>query len=444
MRRLSGIALLALSIGMLPVMANQSLASQALDTYIVVLQPGADRAATANEFSRAGWGIESEYTDVFSGFAITLPVAAVAALGRNSNVLFIERDTEITLFDSQLPGPSRGSSGGSPGSGRNDNRTVPKANFASTLPAAATAALARIPNVLPVDRDTEITASGTQSPAPSWGLDRIDQRRLPLSNSSDYSTIGSGEGVRAYIVDTGVLSSHTEFTGRMAAGYNTVRGKRTTEDCNGHGTHVAGTVAGTTYGVAKKATIVPVRVLNCQGSGTISGVIAGLDWVARDHISGPAVVNMSLGGSASAALDAAVAGVVNDGVTVAVAAGNSNADACLSSPSRVAQALTVGATTSTDARASYSNFGTCLDLFAPGSSITSAWNTSTTATRTISGTSMASPHVAGVAAVLLSRTPSMTPAEVASALTSSATTSVVTSAGTGSPNRLLYSDPLFG
>lgn len=381
MRRIFGIALLVLVIGVPPATASPSFAAPAFDTYIVVLRPGADHVAAAREFSRAGWRIEFEYTNVFSGFAITLPAAAAGALARNPNVLFVERDAEIT-------------------------------------------------------------ALATQDPAPSWGLDRIDQRVLPLSNTFEYSTIGNGAGVRAYIVDTGVLSSHAEFIGRMASGYNAVKGKPTTEDCNGHGTHVAGTVAGTTYGVAKQATVVPVRVLNCAGSGTISGVIAGLDWVARDHVSGPAVANLSLGGSASATLDAAVRGVVNDGVTVAVAAGNSDADACLSSPSRVAQALTVGATTSTDARASYSNFGTCLDLFAPGSSITSAWSTSTTATRTISGTSMASPHVAGVAAVLLSRSPALTPDEVASAITSSATTSIVATAGTGSPNRLLYSDPL--
>lgn len=386
MRRLFGITLFTLSIALSPLSANQSFAAPEFDTYIVVLKSGTDRANAASEFSRAGWSIEREYSNVFSGFAIYLPTTAVAALARNPRVLSVERDAEVTAFD-------------------------------------------------------------TQAPAPSWGLDRIDQRTLPLSGTFVYSAIGNGAGVRAYIVDTGVLSTHTEFTGRMAVGFSALKQQRgTTEDCNGHGTHVAGTVAGTTYGVAKKATIVPVRVLNCAGSGTISGVIAGLDWIAGDHTSGPAVANMSLGGSASATLDAAVLGVVNDGVTVVVAAGNSNADACAASPARVRQAVTVGATNSTDARASYSNIGLCLDLFAPGSAITSAWisRTSDTATNTISGTSMAAPHAAGVAAVFLSRVPTLTPAEVAAALTSSATTNVVTSAGIGSPNLLLFSDPLGG
>ena len=380
MRKLFGFTLFTLSIALLPLNANQSFAAPEFDTYIVILNPGTDRVAAAREFSRAGWRIEHEYTNVFSGFAINLPTQAAAGLARNPKVLSIERDIEVTTFETQL--------------------------------------------------------------GATWGLDRIDQRALPLSNDFIYSATGTG--VRAYIVDTGVRATHTEFIGRMATGFSAVKDKRGTDDCNGHGTHVAGTVAGTTYGVAKTATIVPVRVLNCRGSGTTSGVIAGLDWVAQDHTTGPAVVNMSLGGGASATLDAAVLGVVNDGVSVVVAAGNSNADACASSPARVPQAVTVGATVSTDERASYSNFGVCLDLFAPGSAITSAWKTADTATNTISGTSMASPHVAGVAAVLLSRTPSLTPIQVAAALTSSATSGVVTSAGTGSPNLLLYSNPLGG
>jgi len=309
----------------------------------------------ARNFSRAGGRAKHEYSTVFSGFAISLSATAASALQRNPNVLSVERDAKVTAFD-------------------------------------------------------------IQAPTPSWGLDRIDQRALPLNNTFVYSAALNGAGVRAYIVDTGVLSTHSEFSGRIVAGFSAINDGRGTQDCSGHGTHVAATVAGTIYGVAKKATIVPVRVLNCAGSGTISGVIAGLDWVVQQHTStsGPAVVNMSLGGGASAALDAAVVAVVNDGVTVVVAAGNSNADACKSSPSRVAQAVTVGATTSTDTRASYSNFGRCLDLFAPGSLITSAWYTSTTAANTISGTSMASPHVAGSAAVLLSRTPALTPAPVES------------------------------
>ena len=268
---------------------------------------------------------------------------------------------------------------------------------------------------------------------------------MPLSNTFDFSSTGSGAGVIAYIVDTGVLSTHTDFVGRVASGFSAINDAvKTTEDCNGHGTHVAGTLAGTKYGVAKGATIVPVRVLNCQGSGSTSTVLAGLDWVVADHLSGPAVVNMSLGGKTSRAIDAAVVRVFTDGITVVVAAGNGNTNACNASPSRVEQAVTVGATNATDTRAPYSNFGKCVDLFAPGSYITSNWITSTTATNTISGTSMATPHVAGVAAVLLSRTPTLTPVQVSSLLASSATAGAIADAGARSPNLLLYSDPLGG
>jgi subtilisin family serine protease len=243
-----------------------------------------------------------------------------------------------------------------------------------------------------------------------------------------------------YIVDTGIRFSHNDFGGRAVTGYDAVDGG-SADDCNGHGTHVAGTVGGSTYGVAKGVTLVGVRVLNCSGSGTNSGVIAGVNWVASDHQTGaPAVANMSLGGSVSSALDTAVNNAINDGVTFAVAAGNSNRNACNYSPARVAAAITVGATTSTDARASYSNYGSCLDLFAPGSSITSAWYTSNTATNTISGTSMATPHVAGVAALYLKGNPGASPATVRDAIVNNATTGKVTKPGTSSPNRLLFTD----
>ena len=226
----------------------------------------------------------------------------------------------------------------------------------------------------------------------------------------------------------------------MAAGYTAINDGRGTTDCNGHGTHVAGTVGGTTYGVAKQVTIRPVRVLDCNGSGTTSGVIAGVDWVTSNHAAGaPAVANMSLGGGVSSALDTAVNNSIADGVTYAVAAGNENTNACNGSPSRVGAALTVGSTTNTDARSSFSNYGSCLDIFAPGSNITSAWHTGTSATNTISGTSMATPHVAGVAALYLQGNPSASPATVGNAITSTATTGVVSGAQTGSPNRLLYS-----
>jgi subtilisin family serine protease len=246
-------------------------------------------------------------------------------------------------------------------------------------------------------------------------------------------------------VDTGVSTTHTDFSGRLRSGFSAINDSRGSNDCNGHGTHVAGTAAGTTYGVAKAASIIPVRVLDCAGSGSNTGVIAGLDWIIANHTAGvPAVANMSLGGGASFALDTAVQNAINDGVVMAVAAGNSNANACNYSPARAANAITVGATERTDVRASYSNFGSCIDIFAPGTSITSAWINSATAINTISGTSMASPHVAGVAAALLSANPTFTPADISSMLRSSATPNVVSSAGTGSPNYLLYLDPAGG
>lgn len=309
--------------------------------------------------------------------------------------------------------------------------------FAARLSDADAARLARDPRVAYVEQDQVMTIDATQTGA-TWGLDRIDQRARPLSGTYTYGNTGAG--VTAYIIDTGIRFSHNEFGGRATSGFDAVDGG-TADDCNGHGTHVAGTVGGSTYGVAKGVSLVGVRVLNCSGSGTTSGVVAGIDWVTANHTgSNPAVANMSLGGGASTALDNAVKASIADGVTYAVAAGNSNRDACKFSPARVATAITVGATTSTDARASYSNYGSCLDLFAPGSSITSAWYTSNTATNTISGTSMATPHVAGVAALYLQGNSSAAPSAVASALVANATTGVVTNAGRNSPNRLLFTN----
>ncbi len=296
-------------------------------------------------------------------------------------------------------------------------------------------AMARHPKVLLVEEDAVVTIAATQNNPPSWGLDRVDQRNLPLSGS--YTFDFDGTGVNAYIIDTGIRTTHNDFGGRAFHGTDTVGDGQNGNDCHGHGTHVAGTVGGTSFGIAKNVTLFRVRVLNCQGSGTNAGVIAGVDWVTANHIK-PAVANMSLGGGASTAVDNAVNNSVAAGVFYAVAAGNSNTNACNSSPARAANVYTVGSTTQSDARSSFSNFGTCVEIFAPGSSITSAWSTSNTATNTISGTSMATPHVAGAAALVLDEDPGLTPAQVASTLTNRATSGVLSGVGTGSPNLLLF------
>ncbi len=302
------------------------------------------------------------------------------------------------------------------------------------------AALARNPRVAAIEQDGPVQAWESQS-GPTWGLDRVDQRTLPLSGTYTYGP--TGQGVTAYVIDSGIFANHADFGGRVVAGYSVISDQYGTSDCAGHGTHVAGTLAGSTWGVAKGATLVPVRVLNCNASGTWAGVISGIDWVIGHHGAGqPAVANISLGGGASSSVDAAIRNLVNDGITVAVAAGNANANACNYSPAREPVALTVGATTSSDARASYSNFGTCVDLFGPGSSITSAYYTSTTATALMSGTSMASPHVAGTAALILSTSPGLTPAQVGAEVFSDATAGIVGNPGTGSPNRMLFTDPV--
>jgi hypothetical protein len=306
--------------------------------------------------------------------------------------------------------------------------------FAASLPSAAVAAFQRHPDVELIEEDKIMTIAATQSNA-TWGLDRSDQRDLPLSGTYTYNSTGAG--VRAYVIDTGIRLSHNDFGGRAVSGYDAIDGG-SADDCNGHGTHVAGSVGGAAYGIAKGVQLVAIRVLDCNGSGTTSGVIAGVDWVTANHVK-PAVANMSLGGGASTSLDNAVENSIAAGITYAVAAGNSGANACNYSPARVGEALTVGATTSSDARASYSNYGSCLDLFAPGSSITSAWHTSNTATNTISGTSMASPHVAGVAALYLDVNPGASPASVGNAIVGGATSRRLSSIGSGSPNLLLYS-----
>jgi subtilisin family serine protease len=359
-------------------------ASAIADRYIVVMKDGAERrfVTSASESVKAmGGSVTQTYRHAMRGFAAQMSPSAVAKLRENPDVAYIEADARISLTTTQT------------------NAT--------------------------------------------WGIDRIDQQNLPLSTTYEYTSTGSG--VTAYVIDTGILQTHNDFGGRALPGFTAINDGRNTTDCNGHGTHVAGTVGGTTYGVAKQVGLVAVRVLDCGGSGTVSGVIAGVDWVTGDHGAGePAVANMSLGGGASSALDGAVNNSIIDGVTYVVAAGNSNTTACSSSPARVANAVTVGATTSTDARSSFSNYGTCLDLFAPGSSITSAWYTSNAATNTISGTSMASPHTAGAAARYLENNRSASPATVSAALIDDATEGVVTNPGPSSPNRLLYVSPTDG
>ncbi len=306
--------------------------------------------------------------------------------------------------------------------------------FAATFPPEAIPLLEAHPSVAYVEPDQVVELAETQ-PDATWGLDRIDQRLLPLDQTYTYDVDGSG--VHVYIIDTGIRDTHTEFTGRIGDGISAVFDGRGTDDCNGHGTHVAGTVGGTTYGVAKGVTLHPVRVLNCVGSGFISLVIAGVDWVTANHIS-PAVANMSLGGILSPALDTAVRNSIASGVTYAIAAGNESRNACFTSPARVREAITVGATAIDDTRAAFSNFGMCLDLFAPGQGITSAWIDGDNAINTISGTSMATPHVAGAAALVLDIAPDATPEEVALVLLLTATYGRVGDPGFWSPNRLLY------
>lgn len=346
--------------------------------YIVVLDKDAPRSAMSaakRASTKAGGKVLHTYDTALSGFTIQVPERALTGLRHNPNVAYIEQDVTVAL-----------------------------------------------------------TASGEESPA-TWGLDRADQRALPLNNR--YSYTASGDGVTAYVIDTGIRTSHNQFSGRASAGYTAINDGRGAQDCNGHGTHVAGTVGGENYGIAQDVDLVAVRVLDCSGSGSNSGVIAGIDYVTR-NASGPAVANMSLGGGNSSALDQAVRNSISSGVTYAVAAGNDSANACNGSPNRVGEALTVGSSTSSDSRSSFSNYGSCVDLFAPGSSITSAWYTSNSAVNSISGTSMASPHVAGAVALYLEDHPSATPATVHAALVSNATPNRLSGIGSGSPNLLLH------
>ncbi|XVQ11210.1 S8 family peptidase [Spirillospora sp. CA-255316] len=302
--------------------------------------------------------------------------------------------------------------------------------FSAKLSPSQLERLRRAPGVAAIEQDGIVQATATQNNPPSWGIDRIDQTNLPLSRSYTYTATGAG--VNAYIIDTGIATSHSDFGGRATNVYDAVGGNG--QDCNGHGTHVAGTVGGTAYGVAKGVNLRGVRVLNCQGSGTNSGVIAGMNWVANNHVK-PAVANMSLGGAASSTVNSAANNLASRGVFLAVAAGNDNRNACSYSPASATNATTVAASTSGDAKASYSNYGNCVHLYAPGSSITSAWLSG--GTRTINGTSMASPHVAGVAALYKSANGDASFTTIRSWLTSNATSGVISGNPSGTPNRLL-------
>jgi len=317
--------------------------------------------------------------------------------------------------------------------------------FSAKLSDQAAEALRRNPNVEIIEQDQTISISGTESPARSWGIDRIDQRSLPLSSTYNYST--TGERVHVYIIDTGIRPTHVEFGGRIGEGFSSIDDEYGPEDCHWHGTHVAGTVSGATVGVAKGVTLHSVRVLSCKGSGTISGAIAGIDWVTANAIK-PAVVNMSLGSDYDELFNVAVENSINSGITYVVAAGNSTSDACNNSPGSVATAITVGASTiissggggrnSYDTSATFSNFGRCVDLYAPGTLIVSAYSIDDTTFAGASGTSMAAPHVTGAVALYLQANPEASPAEVARAIISNTTSNALATVGTNSPNLLLY------
>jgi subtilisin family serine protease len=311
--------------------------------------------------------------------------------------------------------------------------------FAADLTDGQLRALQRNTGVEAISEDAYVTDAleDTQPNPPSWGIDRVDQRNLPLDQSYSYSLTGAN--VNAYIIDTGIRFTHREYVGRVKAGIDAIDNDNDPSDCMGHGTHVAGTVGGTSFGIAKKVTLWAVRVLNCRGSGTTAQVVAGVDWVTA-HAVKPAVANMSLGGDADDVLDEAVRRSIASGIPYGIAAGNDNGDACTQSPARVREAITAGATYLDDSRARFSNKGPCVDLFAPGLGITSAWVDSDTAQLSASGTSMAAPHVTGVAALYLSAHPDATAREVHDAIVDTATPGKVTDPGTGSPNKLLFVD----
>lgn len=362
-----------------------------------------------------------------------LPLSAMAAASENAAV-----DVIVTFDDSEgdPSGRARALLNQFGGSQKHVYQHALK-GFAARMSPRALEQLERLHGIKRVELDGVASIDATTITARSWGQDRIDQRALPLNQS--YTFPNAGSGVRVYILDTGILPTHQEFAGRLLPGFSAF-GDNNTVDCHGHGTHVAGTAAGATVGVAPGAQVVPVRVLDCTSWGSWSGIIAGIDWVTaqkNNNRSIPMVANMSIGGSFSSTVNAAVTRSIQAGVVYTISAGNSNIDACTQTPASAADALTIGATDAWDSRASWSNWGTCLDLFAPGANIYSAYHTSSAAYAAMNGTSMAAPHVAGVAALVLSSYATYTPAQVRNVLVSGATTDIVKSQGTGSPNLLL-------
>ncbi|MFD3325916.1 S8 family peptidase [Streptomyces sp. NPDC058701] len=362
------------------------------------------------------------------------PQAAAAASGDGPTAPYV-----VVLKDTTPRAPTRALAAEAAESGDAIGSVYDTAlnGFAVRTTAARAAALAADPRVASVEPDAEFRTADTQPLAP-WPLDRIDQRELPLDGAYTYAS--KAGGVTVYVVDTGINVRHQEFGGRARSGYNAVW-LETSGDCNGHGTHVAATVGGATYGVAKGVSLVGVKVANCRGSGRLSGILRGLEWLVKDAAAAPAtpaVANMSMGGTPSFALDAAVTRAVAAGITFTAAAGNAGKDACAGSPARVPQAVTVGATDAADRRANFSNHGSCVDLSAPGVGVVSAWKGSTTATARASGTSMAAPHVAGVAALALADGTARTPAEVTRALVRGAVPDRITGLPAGTPNLLLH------